>query len=125
MSTNEERFNDLVHILKRIKKQYHNVLVYSNDPTRPNAYSPVKDAFDKFLALADKIAKDIETVLHSSRNANGYDIIYSTQLSTLYETIAFANNASPFFSEETYAILDEMESFVKEEMRSFNANFGL
>ena len=124
MST-EERFKDLMHIVKRIKKQYHNVLVYSNDQTQPNAYSPVKDAFDKFLALAEKIAKDIETVLYSSRNANGYDVIYSAQLSTLYETIAFANNASPFFSEETYSILDEMESFVKEEMQSFNANFEL
>ncbi len=123
--SSEERFNNLVHIIKGIKKQYHNVLVYSNDQTQPNCYSPVKDAFDKFLALADKIAKDIDTVLFYNRHANGRDIIYSTQLSTLYEAIAFANNASPFFSEETYAILDEMESFVKEEMNSFNANLGL
>lgn len=124
MST-EERLSNLMHIVKRIKKQYHNVLVYSNDQTRPNCYSSVKDAFDKFLALAEKIAKDIETVLFAGRNANGYDVIYAAQLSTLYETIAFANNASPLFSEETYDILDEMEHFVKEEMCEFNANLGL
>ena len=123
--SSEERFNCLMDIVKRIKKQYHNVLVYSNDQTQPNCYSPVKDAFDKFLALAGKIAKEIETELFASRHANGYDVIYSAQLSTLYEAIAFANNASPFFSEETYAILDEMEGFVKEELREFNTNLGL
>ena len=126
MSTTDERCEDLIKIVKSIKTQYHNVLLYSNDQYATNCYSPAKDAFDKFLALAENFHKSITKVSYSAKHSVPVsDLFYYTQLLTLYETIEFAINSSSVYSAETYDLLKDMQIFVEEELSHYYTNLDL